>query len=504
MKEIETTKVEATKVAATRVAVIGAGIAGLSAAIYARRSGFDVTLIEQHSITGGTCTSWKRKGYLFEGAVHWLTGSSPKTELYQLWNETGALNETVKVLTPEIFYAVEHNGQIINLFRDIEKTAEHLLAVSPNDEKQIRRLVNDVETFSHMSMPIFDIKGVKARNPKRMSFSAMLKMLSVIPKIGKLNKMSFNEYVGQFDHPGIRRLLQITPEDYSAVGLIATLSTLNGGDGGYPEGGSLAIARRMTETFEKLGGKLLLNTKVKKVNIENGAVIGVTLENETLAADAVIVTQETIAAVHQLFDMPLNAPWIRELCENIKSVACVFIGVGIKAKIAQTPIPSWKLDVPVKYAERTLTEISFNNYVDYEGYAPQGCTALTTALMGDTYNFWKKAKDEGRYEQEKQALADQIGRVICQKFLQAEDKIEVIDIATPLTYERYTGAYHGSWMSVAGPGEKMKSFPGFLKNVSGLYFAGHRLMSPGGLPVAVATGRTAAQMVCRQFDVMFR
>jgi len=39
------------------VIVIGAGIAGLCAAIYAKRSGFDVTLIEQHSISGGMCTS---------------------------------------------------------------------------------------------------------------------------------------------------------------------------------------------------------------------------------------------------------------------------------------------------------------------------------------------------------------------------------------------------------------------------------------------------------------
>jgi phytoene dehydrogenase-like protein len=43
--------------------VIGAGIAGLTAGIYAARSGFDVTIIEQHSIVGGMCTSWKRKGY---------------------------------------------------------------------------------------------------------------------------------------------------------------------------------------------------------------------------------------------------------------------------------------------------------------------------------------------------------------------------------------------------------------------------------------------------------
>jgi phytoene dehydrogenase-like protein len=67
-----------------QVIVIGGGVAGLSAAIYAKRSGFDVTLCEQHSIVGGMCTSWRRKGYLFEGAIHWLTGSSPKTQLYQM------------------------------------------------------------------------------------------------------------------------------------------------------------------------------------------------------------------------------------------------------------------------------------------------------------------------------------------------------------------------------------------------------------------------------------
>jgi len=52
-----------------KVIIVGAGIAGLTAAVYAKRSGFDVTLIEQHSIVGGMCTSWKRKGYLFEGAM---------------------------------------------------------------------------------------------------------------------------------------------------------------------------------------------------------------------------------------------------------------------------------------------------------------------------------------------------------------------------------------------------------------------------------------------------
>jgi len=487
-----------------KIVVIGAGISGLSAAIYAQRSGFDVTLCEQHSIAGGMCTSWKRKGYLFEGAVHWLTGSSPKTELYQIWKETGALNDTVRVFQHEPFYTVEFNGQIISLFRDIEKTAKHLIAISPSDEKRIRRLVSDVKAFANMQMPIFDIRGLKAQNPKRISLGAVLKMLPAFPKMGRLNKMSCKDYAEQFEHPGIKQLLNMMP-DYSAISLIFTLSTFDTGDGGYPEGGSLAMIDRMVKTFRELGGKLFLRTPVKKVNIEKGStgniVTGVMLENETLAADAVIVTQETMAALDGLFDEPLHDAWLMKLHQNTKPAVCTFIGVGIRAKIPQ--ISTWTLDEPVIYAGQSVTELSFCNYAGYEGYAPEGCSTLTTALMGDTYDFWKQAKEEGRYEEEKSVLAKQISRAICQKYPQAENNIEVIDIATPLTYERYTGAYHGSWMSITGAGDKMKSYPGFVKNVSGLYFAGHRLMPPGGLPVALVSGRKAAQMVCRQFNVMF-
>ena len=46
-----------------KVIVIGAGIAGLAAGIYARQSGFNTTIVESNNIPGGTCTSWRRKGY---------------------------------------------------------------------------------------------------------------------------------------------------------------------------------------------------------------------------------------------------------------------------------------------------------------------------------------------------------------------------------------------------------------------------------------------------------
>ncbi|HCC52816.1 MAG TPA: NAD(P)/FAD-dependent oxidoreductase [Porphyromonadaceae bacterium] len=486
-----------------KIVVVGAGISGLTAAIYAQRNGFDVTLCEQNSFAGGMCTGWKRKGYLFEGSLH-CTGSNPKTELYGIWKDTGALSEDVKINLPDIFRVVEWETQILHIFQDISKTVEHLIDVSPDDEKQLRRLENDVKAFAHLQMPIFDIKGVKTQHPKRMTISGLLKMLPMLPQLGRLFNVSCKKYLEKFTHPGIRKLFRIIPDNYSSISLIATLSTWNMGDGGFPEGGSMAMIGRMVKTFEDLGGKLLLKTKVKKVNIENGTVVGIDLANEALAADSVIVTQETIAAIDQLFDAPLDDEWLTVLRNKTEPVVCTFIGVGIRAEIAQTPIPTWDLEEPIRYAGKTIKEIGFHNYSGLEGYAPQGCTTLTTTFTGDTYPFWKKAKEEGRYEDEKRKLSDQICRVICDKYPQAEGNIEVIDIATPLTYERYTGAYHGSWMSITGLGKKMRTYPGFSKKISGLYFAGHRLMTPGGLPVALYSGRKAAQMICRQYNVMFR
>jgi len=490
------------------IIVIGGGVAGLSAGIYLKRSGFDVTLCEQHSIAGGMCTSWRRKGYLFEGAIHWLTGSSPKTPVYQMWKETGALDDTVKVYLHDVFRSIEWEGKILSLYRGIDKTAESLLELSPADKHEIRGLVKMVKAFTKMQMPFTDIKGVKARNPMRMPPGSLLKMMPAFPMLARMSKLTCDDYFRQFRHPGVRKLLNFIPGGYSASAIIFTLATLEAGDGGYPEGGSLAMTERMANTFKNLGGKLLLNTKVSKVVIENGAarnaraVTGVKLEDETLNADAVIITQETIAALDNLFDSPPPDAWLQELRKTTKPSVCTYIGIGARARFPDN-IPEWQLDEPIKYAGREITEIGFNNYARYEGYAPQGCTSLTTAFMGDTYGYWRNVKDEGRYNEEKRTLAEQITRALCRKYPHAEGNIEVIDIATPLTYERYTGAYHGSWMTVQGPGDKVKNYPGFVKSVSGLYFAGHRIMPPGGHPSALASGRMAAQLVCRRFDTVF-
>lgn len=49
--------------------------------------------------------------------------------------------------------------------------------------------------------------------------------------------------------------------------------------------------------------------------------------------------------------------------------------------------------------------LNVNNYASDPTYSPEGKTSITVILNGDTYDFWKKAKEEKTYEDEKQKLA---------------------------------------------------------------------------------------------------
>ena len=71
-------------------------------------------------------------------------------------------------------------------------------------------------------------------------------------------------------------------EDFSANAVLFTIATLAAGDGGYPTGGSLAMAGRMAKYFESLGGRIQYNTMVDKVAVENGVATGVVIGGQQI------------------------------------------------------------------------------------------------------------------------------------------------------------------------------------------------------------------------------
>lgn len=489
-----------------KVIVVGAGIAGLTAGIYARQSGFEVEIFESHTIPGGASTSWRRKGYFFEGGMHWLTGSSKEVPLHKLWRELGALRDDVPVYNKDPFLTVELDGQTAYLYRDVEKLRQHFLQLSPGDKNEIDQLCKDIKRCSKVSMPVTDIKKVKVKRKASVSLRSVIKMLPAFSRMSFYASQTSGEFAARFKSPVLRGLLtSIVGGEYSATGMLFTLATLASGDGGYPEGGSLAMANRMAKYFEALGGKIKYNCRVTKVAVKNGVSDGVIVNGEHFSADAVIVTQDTLVAIDKLFDPPINEEWAKRMRQATRPMLNTFLCLGIEKDLSDLPETiRFSLQKPLAFAGGKLDSVSINHYAGYKGYAPEGCTAVTTIISGDSYDFWKTCKENGTYEQEKKRLAEDFMEMFGEKYPKTKGRIAVWDVATPLTYERYLGSYKGSWMSVIGKGERMKGYPSKPESLQNVYFAGQRIKPPGGLPVAAETGRKAVQYLCRDTDTVFQ
>ncbi|MCL2147599.1 MAG: FAD-dependent oxidoreductase, partial [Synergistaceae bacterium] len=454
-----------------RIIVIGGGIAGLSAGIYALKCGFDVTILESHSIAGGNCTSWKRGGYLFEGGMHWLTGSNPKTAVNRAWRHVGALGDSVAVSYPEPFIEYNYKGTPIRFYRDVDTTEQELLRISPEDSGEIKKICNNIRKVNKLSMPLSDIRGVKVTKKNHPPASLLFSGISALRLIRSLVDVSRDEYMLRFAHEGLREAIRSITDDHTGVApFFLTLGSLAGGDGGFPEGGSLPFVGRIVNTFTGLGGKILYNSRAERVIVQNGKATGVMINGETIPADAVIVTSDTMAAQH-LFDTPLNSEWLEEMRATTAPTMAVFICLGIDADLRSYPTYGfYKLEQPMKLAEQKYEFLGVYNYSNNPTYSPIGKTAMTLQLPGDTYDYWKKVREEGRYEAEKQRLGDKVIELLTAHIPEIEGKVEVCNIATPLTYERYCANWKGSWMTEMSKEMKMKTYPAVVGGLNGVYF----------------------------------
>lgn len=488
-----------------KVLIIGGGIAGMTAGIYALKNGFDATIIEQHSVCGGASTSWRRKGYLFEGGMHWLTGSLQNTSMNKMWRELGALTDEVAIYNRDPFISFEIDGHAVKLYRDLDQLKNHLIEVTPVDEKEILTMCRDVESFKKMQMELTDIKGVKLNRKAVKETSTVLKAIPLLPKMFHYGKYQVKDYAKRYKSPLIRGLLEnLVGDEINAIAMMFTLATITSGDGGYPKGGSFDMAQRMAARFTSLGGKILYRTPADQIIIKEQKVIGVKIGDNEQSADAIILATDPLTAIDHLFEFSLTDQWISKIREQSEPLLCTFISVGIEADLSDLPQNNYfKLDKPMHLGDQKFSTISLNNYATYQGYAPDGCTALTTILAGDSYDFWKEMQAEGNYNQEKKRLAASFIHRLEEKYPQLSGKIAVTDVAPPLTYERYLSSYKGSWMTQMTKAS-MGVYPAKSQHFENLYFASQRLMPPGGVPGAAVMGRRAIQQLCKDNDLVFQ
>lgn len=468
-----------------KVIIVGGGISGLTAGIFAQRAGFQTLILEKCATPGGVSTCWRRKGYLFEGGVHWLNGSSEQLDLNKVWKSVGALKDNNPIYFKDPVYVLKNGRADIAIHRDAKRTLGELIAFSPEDERALRRIFRHVRMFRYFQTPV---EGVT-------TLWTYIRMLPAILITPYLWMQSTKHYLSCIKDSDVRNLLEVIVDPANnAMTFAYTLSTFFCGDSGYPSGGSLRMALNMADTYRQTGGEIRYNTTVEKVTDK-----GVIVEGKLLEADAVIVTIDARVAADHLFEKPLEDSWAVRMRKLLSTTQTIFIGVGVEADLNTYP-KSMVFKHRFQECGLDLPFFVVSNYAR-DNYAPEGCTAVTALFPGNSYYWWKAAKEDGSYEDKKQAIAEQFIKILEEQIPETKGKIAVWDVATPLTYERYCSTFEGSYMSEWHARTLTTNAPNRYRK--GLYFAGQRTAYSGGLPPSVVSGRLAAKALCKDFGHKF-
>ena len=481
---------------AKHIVIIGAGIAGLSAASYLARNGYQVTVLEKHSLSGGLCTSWKRGGYTVDYCIHWLMGSRKGTEFYSMWEELGAFTNAdgspVAIVNFDQFTTIGlSTGDSLCLSSNLEQLRDELLLLAPEDEKEIKKFYRSLK---HLG-------GTLSTNPLVRTYAGLIQFATMMRHLKPME-----EYAKRFKNPKMREILFCSvPPAWSLVALTLGLSQQPRKSAGYPIGGSLNLSENIERKAAQLGVTFRFNSTVEKVLVSEGKAVGVQLfGGETIASDYVVSAADGYTTLYSMLGGQYISSAYQEAYEQyLLFPSTVMVALGIKKELRQFVHSSTPyFEQPIVLSDGT-THNSFNlNVYSFDPtLAPAGCTLVTVLFNTWEWERWETLAIQRpqEYEAEKKRIAEEVIKRLEAVLGPLNGLIDMVDVSTPHSVIRYTGNYKGSFEGFAPTKASLsRRLPKTLEGLSQFAMIGQWTTPGGGLPTAAKDGRDIARLICKQ------
>jgi len=493
-----------------RVLVIGAGIAGLSAASYLQRNGFETEVFEMHTQPGGVCTAWKRGGFTFDGCIQWLMGSGPSSNLHWIWQELGAGG--LKFLEWDVYMTVRlSDGDTFTVYTDPDKLETEMLRLGPDDPATVRFLVQGIKKVRRFDLPAA---------LDRTTFAERLRLLplavTMLTVFRKWMRTPLAEVVAGIRGRKLREAFSVMVGGeamalFPVGGLFMMLGFMAKRSAGYPLGGSAVFARAIEKKYLDLGGKIRYGFKVDEIMVERDRAVGLRSRSQEIRGDIVISAADAHETVERLLAGKYANPDLARAFasyERFPSLILVCLGLA-KDYSAISPSQVFALDEPLILENGALRRerMSVRFYTYDPSSAPAGKTAAVVMIETPNDGYWTglKADDPEAYAAEKASTAAKVIAALDRAFPGLKDAVEIVDVATPHTIIRYTNNWHGSfegWKpTIRAFGKKMaRTFPG----LAGFYMVGQWVNPGGGLPPCGIDGRSLAKKLCKLEGRKFR
>ena len=497
-----------------KVVIIGSGFAGISAASFMAKAGWQVTVVEKQSMPGGRARKFTQDGFTFDMGPSWYWMPDVFERYFNCFDKKLSdyydlirLDPSYRVYWESAFYDIPANfEELQSLFESIEKGAAANLEVFLKEaaykyEVGINKLVHKPGRSVTEFLDLDLAKGVL----KLDVFTSMQKHVAKYFTNPRLR------FLMEFPVLFLGALPQHTPALYSLMNYAdIKLGTW------YPKGGMYSIVDGMYRLAIELGVQFKFNQEVTNIDIINGVAERVitrsTIDKETeltiFDADVVIggadyhhIETKLLPSQYRSYS---DAYWEK----RVMAPSCLLYYIGLNKKLKNILHHSLFFDVDfVKHGIEIYTEpkwptdplfyVSATTVTEPAG-APENCENLfflipvATGLAGDT----EKLRDLYFYKIverfEKLTGESIVDSIVFKKSYSVSDFVD--------DYSAFKGNAYGlanTLMQTAILKPSVKS-----RKVNNLYFTGQLTVPGPGVPPSLISGEVVAKEICKEFKFL--
>lgn len=488
------------------VAIIGAGLGGLSAAIFLKKFGFNVDVFEQSNCVGGKAKSIFINDFRFDSGPTLLTMPFVLENLFDFCGEkTSDFIRIEKLQTVcKYFYP---DGTELKAYSDINKLAEELQSKTLDSTERIKQYFDYSKTIYDLTADMFLQKSFY-----EISTFLNLKSLKTLLSVNKIDAFrTMHQANTKFfkDEKTIQLFDRYATYNgsnpFKAPATLNIIQHVEYGIGGFlPNGGITEIPNALFNLAQKIGVNFFLNSGVEKIlhkgNKINGVVVNQSGGKSEKEYQIVLSNSDVNFTYEKLLDDSTSKPAMNYKKHEPSTSALVFYW-GIKGKEEKLDVHNilFSGNYRNEFEELFDKKICPNDPTVYiyisskynPSDAPNGFEnwyVMINAPYIDNQN-WEEETQRSRKN-----ILSKIKSVLK---INLSDRIVCEKILTPIEIEKSTNSFRGSLYGISSNSK----FSAFLrqrnrsKTYKGLYFAGGSAHPGGGIPLVILSGKIAAELI---------
>lgn len=267
--------------------VIGSGFSGLSAATSLAQHGWQVSLLEKNAQLGGRARVLKKDGFTFDMGPSWYWMPEIFEEYFQRFGASVAEQYDLVRLDPS-YQVVFAPDDIWDIPADMSALEAFFERIETGAGAMLRKFLAEAKVKYDLGMS--DL--VRTPSLSWMEF-AKPKVLAGMLKVSVLSSMR-KHVAAHFKDPRLRSLMEFpvlflgaTPQNTPALYSLMNYADMSLGTW-YPMGGMGRIVSSMAALAESKGVRILKNSPVELIVVEDGRAKGVVVNGSEMRADIVV------------------------------------------------------------------------------------------------------------------------------------------------------------------------------------------------------------------------